>query len=225
MQHARRRPLPDALPTVLAALVALHAGCRAGVTPPPGEEGGPCYDNGTCDQGLVCASTRQCVDPARYDDCAAPRTLLWATSFEPGEAAPAEISGHGEVVQSDSAHGGDWVFTVYAETSDVGSPVAVEVSGTTLFVSYWLRNDSGQAGDGVVPLVSLDQGSTWDRYGSAAVSTDHMRPDWAPFSTSFELPEAGMQVEMRLSVTQTSFSMSLDDVELFVARPAYCEGS
>ncbi len=57
---------------LVAAPVTL-LGCRDDSGPPAGTEGGPCYGNGTCNEGLVCNEEKVCVpegaDPCEGVDC------------------------------------------------------------------------------------------------------------------------------------------------------------
>jgi hypothetical protein len=54
------------MPVLFAALTALTVACGSPPSIPDGQERGPCYGNGTCDQGLSCLS-QVCVQNIGFD--------------------------------------------------------------------------------------------------------------------------------------------------------------
>ena len=89
------------------ALLACTGGCGGGQT--PGIEGGPCYGNGTCNDGLSCLS-QTCVNPTSGTD------TLPATEV-PGEANPAD--GPADAPVSDLADIPPTEMPQAADTADV----------------------------------------------------------------------------------------------------------
>lgn len=199
-------------------VLILHGCGRNDAEPAPGSDGGACFGNRTCLVGLACSGADICVDPNTLARCDHP-VVLWSAGFEPGDPIPAIIGNDGSTVETSSAHGGNWIATVADGDVFIETPFTIRVPGRNLVLTYWLTNGSGTTDDGAIVDLTSDGGDTWQLSNSPEVDLTDARTGWSEFVGPFDLPQEGLEVRVRLTVSKQSGFADIDDLELSVTDP------